>query len=516
MAHLTTSSHHPQCNSQAEVANKTIAKYLSSFGDDSTLDWELYLAPLMFAYNMSFHRTIKTSPFFLTYGMELRFPALPIPDLQQKFYGKSSTDDLIRKLLLTRDIARRNSEVASDKAERQFNKKAEPHSFLPDQIVLLDEHSFLAKNQKLAPKWSGPHKILRLKGECNVELLLQHNNKKLITHMNRLKPYFVPKSAAVTSPDFFLAEKSATPPPVAVQEDATEIFFPYNDFYPLDSQVTSTNPIPSRSIQLLQQASRRRHTSLSSSFLYDDSPMVSASDPSPALSPTYAQIATCPLQRFSSLSSTSSHHSLPKDNIAAPTRSRSHSLTPEQPKIYMPQISFDPLPVLKEGEGLEENEDIAIRIVDGHNSWTVVQRKKKKKKKKYSLSEKWTKQQRENFVHFGDIWYQEPYKNYHVSEHATPVANAPQPQQQLQQQPVFQPPPVAQLQPPVLLPQQPIAVPPQLPAIQQNQPALLQPQQGGQLPVPLIVVTPLLQQCAPKIQKCCLQAIPEEDESTGS
>ncbi len=58
-AHLTTSSHHPQCNSQAEVANKTIAKYLSSFCDDSTLDWELYLAPLMFAYNTSFHRTIK-------------------------------------------------------------------------------------------------------------------------------------------------------------------------------------------------------------------------------------------------------------------------------------------------------------------------------------------------------------------------------------------------------------------------------------------------------------------------
>jgi hypothetical protein len=54
-AHLTTSSHHPQCNIQAEVANKTITKYLSSFCDDSTLDWELYLAPLMFAYNTSFH-----------------------------------------------------------------------------------------------------------------------------------------------------------------------------------------------------------------------------------------------------------------------------------------------------------------------------------------------------------------------------------------------------------------------------------------------------------------------------
>jgi len=210
-SHLTTSSHHPQCNSQAEVANKTIAKYLASFCDESTLDWEMYLAPLMFSYNTSFHRTIKTSPFFLTYGMEPQLPALPTPDLRRKFYGESTTDNLIRKLLLTRDIARRNSEVASEEAERQFNKKAEPHAFLPDQLVLLDEHSFLAKNQKLAPKWSGPHKILRLKGECNVELLLRHNNKKLITHVNRLKPYFVPKPAAVQHPTFSLHKKSPHP-----------------------------------------------------------------------------------------------------------------------------------------------------------------------------------------------------------------------------------------------------------------------------------------------------------------
>jgi hypothetical protein len=158
--------------------------------------------------------------------MKPLLPALPTPDLRQKFYGKSSTDDLICKLLLTQDIARRNSEVASDEAERQLNEKAEPHSFLPDQLVLLDEHSFLTKNQKLASKLSGPHNILRLIGEFNIDLLLWHNNKKLITHVNRLKPYIVPKSAAVTSPDFFPAEKPATPPPVAVQEDATENFSP--------------------------------------------------------------------------------------------------------------------------------------------------------------------------------------------------------------------------------------------------------------------------------------------------
>jgi hypothetical protein len=97
--HLTTLPHHSQCNSQAEVANKTIAKYLASFCDDSTLNWELYLAPLMFYYNTSFHRSIKSSPFFLTFGMEPQLPHLPIPHLCQKFYGESSTDNIIRKLL---------------------------------------------------------------------------------------------------------------------------------------------------------------------------------------------------------------------------------------------------------------------------------------------------------------------------------------------------------------------------------------------------------------------------------
>jgi hypothetical protein len=79
--HLTTLLHHPHCNSQVEVANKTIAKYLASLCDNSTLDWELYLAPLMFSYNTSFHCSIKSLPLFLTFGMEPRLPTLPTPDL---------------------------------------------------------------------------------------------------------------------------------------------------------------------------------------------------------------------------------------------------------------------------------------------------------------------------------------------------------------------------------------------------------------------------------------------------
>jgi hypothetical protein len=181
----------------------------------------------------------------------------------------------------------------------------------------------------------------------------------------------------------------------------------------------------------------------------------------------------------------------------------------------MPQVSFEPLPVLKEGEGIEESENLAISIVDGQNSWTIVQKKKKNKNKKNNLSDKWTKQQKENFERFGDIWYQEPYKNYHVSDFATPAVAA-QPQAQVQQQPVLQQQPVGQPQPPVLPPQQPVVVPPQLLPAQPLQAAPLQPPQVAPPAIPNVVITPPSPPRTPKVQKRRLEAIPEEDEATGS
>jgi hypothetical protein len=182
----------------------------------------------------------------------------------------------------------------------------------------------------------------------------------------------------------------------------------------------------------------------------------------------------------------------------------------------MPQVTFTPLPLLKEGEGLEENDNVAINIVDENNSWTVVRRSKKNKKKKDIASEKWNKQQRQNFERFGDIWYQEPYDNYREADHDVPAAAAPQPQAQVQQQPVLQQQPVGQPQLPVLPPQQPVVVPPQLLPAQPIQAAPLPPPQVVQPAIPNIVITPPPPQRTPQVQKRRLEAIPEEDEATGS
>jgi hypothetical protein len=164
----------------------------------------------------------------------------------------------------------------------------------------------------------------------------------------------------------------------------------------------------------------------------------------------------------------------------------------------MPQVTFHPLPVLQEGEGLEVdrnenkmNEGITINYVDGDNSWTLVQRCKKKKVKKDNQEEKWNAQQRENFLHFGDIYRGEPYKSYHNVDIGPPVANIPL------QQPVAQP-PVVQINPP----------PPTVRAPVQPSPVA-----AAAYPHPVIIITPLPKQAAPGSQKHPgLETIPEEEE----
>jgi hypothetical protein len=194
LLHVTTSARHPQANAQAEVINKTIARYLASFVDESTLEWEQFLPPLMFSYNTAFHRSIKTSPFFLTYGT---MPTMPT-EITSPQYGSDLPSDIMMRLQIARNIARQHMDNATQEYKAQFDKHSTPKIFKKGDPVLLDEHSFLGKNTKLAPKYSGPHIVTRPINTTNVELLLD-NGKSLVVHVNRLKRFL---STPFRRPDF--------------------------------------------------------------------------------------------------------------------------------------------------------------------------------------------------------------------------------------------------------------------------------------------------------------------------
>ena len=80
------------------------------------------------------------------------------------------TNELIHQLLAAHNTARCNNEIGSKKTEQDANKKTMSHNFIVSQLVLLNKKSFLHKNTKLATNSSGPHRIVWLKHDNNVEL----------------------------------------------------------------------------------------------------------------------------------------------------------------------------------------------------------------------------------------------------------------------------------------------------------------------------------------------------------
>ena len=86
------------------------------------------------------------------------------------------------------ELAKQNSKEAPYKAQKDYDKKAEPHSFVRDQLVLLEDRYFAGRNKKLSPRFTGPHRIIELKGETDAIIKMLSSGRKTSVHVNRLKP----------------------------------------------------------------------------------------------------------------------------------------------------------------------------------------------------------------------------------------------------------------------------------------------------------------------------------------
>ncbi len=92
------------------------------------------------------------------------------------------------KLQLARYLAKQHIKNTQTSSKNYYDKHIKTQTFYKNQPVLLDEHYYLNRNQKISPKFTGPHLIIQLKVETNIELLL-NNGKTTIVHVNRIKPY---------------------------------------------------------------------------------------------------------------------------------------------------------------------------------------------------------------------------------------------------------------------------------------------------------------------------------------
>lgn len=112
------------------------------------------MEPMMSTYYTSFHKTIKTSQFENTFGIEPRIGPSPNPDLRIHYSNDHGTKLYQRPQKCqqkpARQIAMDNNEESIEKSVVQFNKKMVPPKFEIGNWVLQKVQNFLGRNKKLA------------------------------------------------------------------------------------------------------------------------------------------------------------------------------------------------------------------------------------------------------------------------------------------------------------------------------------------------------------------------------
>jgi len=69
---LFTPAHHPQSNGQVERMMQTLRTMLATYASEA--EWDKWLRHLRWAYNTSYHPSIKDTPFFLMHGRDPNGP----------------------------------------------------------------------------------------------------------------------------------------------------------------------------------------------------------------------------------------------------------------------------------------------------------------------------------------------------------------------------------------------------------------------------------------------------------
>ena len=201
LEHKVTTPYHPQTNAQAEVFNKTMAHYLKVVlleANKSSLDWELYLAPLAFSHNTAVHKSTKVTPFYATFGYDPRVPLWDAGDVLQGFEETEISDtmaDALYKIHEAQNTARRviqnNTQHAKEEQLRSFNKANDTQlpSFKAGDLVWVRIKQSNDPNKKLAKTQEEGTIIERLSFTTYRVRRDQRTRKKYATlNVHMLKP----------------------------------------------------------------------------------------------------------------------------------------------------------------------------------------------------------------------------------------------------------------------------------------------------------------------------------------
>ena len=194
---IQTSGWQPQANGHVERFNRYLGAALAINVGQRKRAWAAYIPAVLFAYRVSVNATTGCSPFYLVYGREPTLPAdHAFSNPERAFddevsYGIHTTENLVHAFGKVREAQMRMAAYNKNRIDQGRYET----TFVPGDAVLLYEPSQAEGRKagrggsKLTPSFTGPHTVVRRRGDVNYVVRHATRGTEETFHVNAMRLY---------------------------------------------------------------------------------------------------------------------------------------------------------------------------------------------------------------------------------------------------------------------------------------------------------------------------------------
>ena len=187
-----STAYHPQTDGQTERTIQTLEDMLRACAIELAGSWDDHLHLAEFAYNNSYHSSIKMAPYEALYGRKCRSPICWTELNERTLLGPDLVDETTKKIKVIQQkllTAQSRQKSYADMRRRPLEFMEGEHVFL--RVTPMTGIGRAIRAKKLSPRFMGPYEILERIGPVAYRIALppQLANLHDVFHVSQLKKY---------------------------------------------------------------------------------------------------------------------------------------------------------------------------------------------------------------------------------------------------------------------------------------------------------------------------------------